>query len=101
VQQQLDASSPSPSGSSVSIVSGASTLTTTAFSPNPLTVSVGTTVTWMNNDNTIHDATSNTGAFDTGMIAPGVQVSHQFSTAGTFAYHCSIHPNMIATIIAQ
>jgi plastocyanin len=95
-------SSPSPTGgSSVTIVSGAQTLTTTAFSPNPLTIAVGTTVTWMNQDNTSHTATANNGAFDTGIVAPGGQASKQFTTAGSFAYHCSLHPNMVATITVQ
>src|ERR687898_3415740 len=40
--------------SSVSIVPDASTLTTNAFSPNPIQVSVGTTVTWTNNDEEVH-----------------------------------------------
>src|SRR5215212_1182161 len=43
---------------SVSIVSGASTLTTDAYSPNPIQVSVGTTVTWTNNDSQPHTVTS-------------------------------------------
>jgi plastocyanin len=93
---------PNPSGPSVSIVMGASGLTTTAFSPNPLTVSAGATVTWVNNDSISHTATSNAGGtFDTGVIAPGGQVSKQFMSAGSFPYHCSIHPGMIATITVQ
>lgn len=91
-----------PSGTTVSIVAGARTLTTTAYSPNPLSVSVGTTVTWVNNDTTSHTATSNTaGIFDTGTIAPGGQVSRQFTSAGSFPYHCTFHPGMIATINVQ
>src|SRR5215211_3815026 len=43
---------------SVSIVSGSSTLTTGAFSPNPIQVSVGNTVTWTNNDSQPHTVTS-------------------------------------------
>ena len=93
--------SPTPSGSSVTIVSGAEFLTSTAFSPNPINVSVGTTVTWVNTDNTAHTATSNTGAFNTGTIAAGGQASKQFTTAGSFPYHCSFHPGMVATINVQ
>ena len=85
----------------VSIVAGARILTTTAFSPNPLNVSVGTTVTWMNNDTTTHDATANNGAFTTGNIAPGASASVKMQTAGTFAYHCAIHPGMVATVTVQ
>ena len=43
---------------SVSIVPGASTLTTDAFSPNPIQVSVGSTVTWTNNDSQAHTVNS-------------------------------------------
>ena len=42
---------------------GASTMTTTAFNPNPITVSVGGTVTWTNNDSTSHTSTANGGAW--------------------------------------
>src|SRR5215210_4254270 len=41
-------------GTSVSIVPGSSSLTTTAFSPNPIQVTVGNTVTWTNNDSQPH-----------------------------------------------
>jgi plastocyanin len=101
------APSPSPNpppsgGSSVSIVSGASTLTTTAFSPNPTNVSAGTTITWVNHDGTIHTATSSSGAFDTQGISPGATSRGvTFSTPGTFQYRCSIHPNMVGTINVQ
>jgi len=93
---------PTPMGGSVSIVAGARTLTTTAYSPNPLTVSVGTTVTWVNNDTISHTATSNTaGIFDTGTIAPGGQASKQFTSAGSVSYHCTFHSGMVATINVQ
>jgi plastocyanin len=85
----------------VTIVSGARTLTTTAYAPNPLTVSVGTTVTWVNSDSTAHTSTSNTGAFDTGTIAAGGSASFRFQTAGSFPYHCTFHPGMVATITVQ
>jgi len=94
-------SSSSGATAAVSIVAGARILTTTAFSPNPLNVSVGTTVTWMNNDTTTHDATANNGAFTTGNIAPGASASVKMQTAGTFAYHCAIHPGMVATVTVQ
>jgi plastocyanin len=92
---------PNPSGSTASIVSGASTRGTNAYSPNPVSVSVGATVTWMNNDGITHTATSNTGAFDTQNIGAGASKSVTFSTAGTFQYHCSIHPGMMGTVIVQ
>jgi plastocyanin len=92
---------PSVSGPQVSIVGGASTLTTTAFAPNPDTVAAGGTVVWMNNDNTTHTATSDGRVWDSGPIAPGGTFSQTFPTAGTFPYHCSIHPGMTGTITVQ
>ena len=92
---------PAPGGASVSIVNGARSLTTNAYAPNPLTVTVGTTVTWVNNDSVAHTATSNTGAFDTGTIAAGGSGSFRFQSAGTFPYRCTIHPGMTASITVQ
>jgi plastocyanin len=93
---------PAPgAGTTVTIVTGARSLTTNAYSPNPVTVAVGTTVTWVNNDTTAHTATSNGGAFDTGTIAAGGSGSFRFQTAGSFPYHCTFHPGMIATITVQ
>lgn len=75
----------------------------TAYNPNPLNISKGTTVSWTNSDSITHTATSDTpGMFDTSNISAGAKSNAiTFSTTGTFHYHCSIHPNMIATINVQ
>ncbi len=72
-----------------------------AFSPRTITVAVGDTVTWTNADAQGHTATADEGAFDTGRISGGSSASATFPTAGTFAYHCSIHPAMTATIVVR
>lgn len=69
-----------------------------AFSVNSLTVSAGTKVTWTNNDATTHTVTADDGSFDSGNIAPGGSFSKTFSTAGAYAYHCSIHSTMKAKV---
>ena len=69
-----------------------------AFSPVTLTVSVGTRVTWTNQDGSIHTATADDKSFDTGNIAAGATGSTTFSRAGTFTYHCTIHQYMTGTI---
>jgi plastocyanin len=93
---------PAPgSATTVSVVRGASSLTTTAFAPNPLTVAVGTTVTWVNNDVASHDATADNHAFATGNIAPGGSASATLSTAGRITYSCTIHPGMTGVITVQ
>ena len=96
-------SSPSPGagGTPVTIVSGASIMTTTAFAPNPITVGVGGSVTWTNNDNTSHNATANDGTWNSGNIAPGASFTRSFPTVGSFPYHCTIHPGMVATVVVQ
>ena len=70
-----------------------------AFSTTSLSVAKGTKVTWKNNDATTHTVTSDDGTFDSGNIAPGGSYSYTFADAGTFAYHCKIHPGMTAKVV--
>ncbi len=84
----------SSSGNSISIANF-------AFSPSSLTVKAGTKVTWTNNDSVTHTVTEGNGAFNSGDLAPGSSFSFTFSKAGTYSYHCSIHPSMTATIVVQ
>lgn len=72
-----------------------------AFSPSSLEVSAGTAVTWKNKDSVPHTATGDNGEFDTGTIPSGGQASHTFSTPGTYAYHCSVHSSMKATVVVK
>ncbi|MDQ3962261.1 MAG: plastocyanin/azurin family copper-binding protein [Thermoproteota archaeon] len=88
---------------SVSIVPGSSSLTTDAFQPNPVQVSVGSTVTWTNDDAQPHTATSGQnatpdGTFDSGIMAPQGTFEHTFTEAGEFPYFCLLHPNMVGTV---
>jgi plastocyanin len=85
----------------VSITSGASTKTTTAFSPNPFTRSLATSgqVTWVNSDGITHTVVSDLPLFDSGNVPAGDTYTFVFSAPGTYAYHCSIHPNMVGTIV--
>jgi plastocyanin len=97
----------------VSIVVGASGLTTAAFSPNPKVVSLGggpsVTVRWVNKDitggdyasgaATIHNITSDNGAFTaSGPLGGNGTYSLALTATGDYPYHCSIHPNMVGTI---
>jgi plastocyanin len=70
-----------------------------AFSPATLTIKVGTTVKWTNQDSVAHTVTSDTGLFDSGDLAAGDTFIFTFTQAGTFAYHCTMHPSMTATIV--
>jgi plastocyanin len=70
------------------------------FTPPSVTVGVGDTVTWQNTTDATHTVTSDSGTeLDSGSVTDGKTFSHAFSTAGTFSYHCSIHPYMTGTVI--
>src|SRR5205814_4420819 len=85
------------------VADGASrTVTIQSFAFTPLTITVGDTVTWQNRDDTTHTATSDANAFDTGQLPPGSSSrAIPFAIAGTFAYHCSIHPTIHGSTVVQ
>jgi plastocyanin len=89
------------SSSTVSIPSGADVLGDRAFQPDELDVTAGTTVTWTNTDSVSHTSTSDAAGWNSGTIAPGRQFSNTFQTAGTFSYHCAIHPGMIGKVVVR
>jgi len=70
-----------------------------AFNPSAITVRAGTTITWTNNDSASHTVTSDTNTFASGTLSTGQSFSATFSTPGTYAYHCAIHPSMTGTVI--
>ena len=72
-----------------------------AFNPSTLTVKAGTTVTWTNEDSAAHNIVSDSGAFSSDSIPKGNTYSHTFDTAGTYDYHCGIHPSMKAKIVVE
>lgn len=80
-------------------------LGTGSFSPNPDTVTVGQTVSWHNADVMAHTATSDgsgSGSFNTGTIGAGATSTPiAMNIAGSFPYHCSIHPGMTGTLVVQ
>jgi plastocyanin len=94
---------PTPNGpsSTVTIPMGAQTLGNRAYTPDDVNVVVGDTVTWMNTDTTSHTSTSDATAWDSGIVAPGKGFSFAFKAAGTFRYHCAIHPGMIGSVVVR
>ena len=96
------------------IVPGASTLTDTAYSPNPIQAKVGQEVKWTNEDSAFHTVTSGTAggadvgkAFDSGLQGPsaltakGKTFEHKFDAAGEFPYHCTLHPAMVGKVVVS
>jgi plastocyanin len=69
------------------------------FTPDVVEVSAGTTVTWLNHDESPHTATAEDGAFDTGSLAQGGRGSVTFDTPGTHHYACAWNPGITGTII--
>jgi hypothetical protein len=58
----------------------------------PIAIAKGTTVTWINEDNTTHTTTSNSGLWDSGVLQPNQNFSFTFNSPGTYYYHCKLHP---------
>lgn len=92
----------------VSIAPGSSNPSASQFFvPPEITVSVGTTVTWTNDDATIHTVTEvsppggdagATPTFDSSIIAPTATWENTFDIAGAFNYYCSLHPFMTGKV---
>lgn len=71
------------------------------YKPAAITVSVGTTISWKNLDDDPHTVTANDGTFNSKGLAQGDVWSHRFDKPGTYAYHCTVHPMMQATVIVK
>jgi plastocyanin len=99
----IAACSPGAGGGGEGSGAGSSAVTVSlksiAFEPSDITVAVGGTVTFVNNDSVTHDIVGE--GWDSGAIAPGASFSQTFDTAGTFQIHCSIHPSMTASITVK
>lgn len=76
-------------------------ITDMSFSLSTVTINVGDSVTWTNNDTVSHTVTSDGDNFDSGSIAPGETFALDFSPAGTYSYHCDFHPSMTGTVVVE
>ncbi len=75
------------------------TIADLAFAPGTVTITEGDSVTWTNQDPVGHTATGSD--FDTGPIGTGQSSTITFATAGTFAYVCTIHPQMQGQVVVE
>ena len=95
-----------PQTANVSISNGASKQSAGQkyFDPQTLSVKVGTTVIWTNNDGVAHTVTSGdpsagpSGTFDSGLIKPGQTFKYSFTSANATSYFCTVHPWMTGKI---
>jgi len=82
----------------------ANTNTPFSLSPSVLDVKTNETVTWQNNDVSIHTVTTGTtslgfdGRIDSGVIAAGKSFSYKFDKAGVYGYYCLFHPWMTGVV---
>jgi plastocyanin len=89
------------------------TIANLAYSPGTVTVKVGATVTWTNNDSVVHNVQSTNGpglsaattsTFASKILNPGQSFSFTFTKAGTYHYECTIHktlPAMHAVVVVK
>jgi plastocyanin len=71
------------------------------FSPMQLTTKVGVPVTWVNQDDEVHTVISDTGLFRSGPLDTDMTFTFTFAKAGTYRVLCSLHPQMLATIVVE
>jgi len=71
------------------------------FEPTVLNVTLGTTVSWTNEDSAAHTATGEDDAFETGRLGKGESAEITFDTPGTYEYICAFHPNMDGRIVVS
>jgi len=72
------------------------------FNTEPVQAKVGDTITWTNKGAVPHSAALDDGSCPTDTIQPGTSGSLQFTLAGTYPYHCAIHPTqMKGTIVVS
>jgi plastocyanin len=69
------------------------------FGPQTLTVPVGTTVTFENDDDIPHVVVEKDGKFRSKALDTGDKFTQQFTAAGTVEYYCAIHPMMTGKIV--
>jgi plastocyanin len=72
-----------------------------SFSPARITVKVGDTVVWQNEDDRDHTVAADDGSFKSANIRPKGTFSQVFAQRGTFGYSCTYHPRMKGAIVVE
>jgi len=87
------------------ILPGAVDLGATAFGDEPIVIHKGERMRWRNTDTLEHDVVTDTMSLPefmtTGLLAPGGERSFIMNTIGTTRIHCTIHPQMVGTLVVQ
>lgn len=95
------ASAPALPAAVVANASGKISIKGFKFNPASVTVALGETVVWTNDDTAPHTITADAGQFDSGSLAPGQSFAMPPLNPGTYAYHCKIHPSMKGTVTVK
>ncbi|MEP0824237.1 MAG: hypothetical protein HRF40_02005 [Nitrososphaera sp.] len=95
----------------IKILRGAVTQGSPDYEPDAATASIDSLIKWVNEDTTLHTATSGKGPsdpesadlFDTGYLGPNIEYSIPAAEIGKgeHAYYCSLHPYMVSTITIE
>jgi plastocyanin len=96
------ATASAPSGGASSGTASSISIRDFKFSPDTISVRNGARVRVTNSDSAPHTVTADDGhSFDSGTVQPGASASIQVPGAGTYAYHCTIHPFMTGTLVVK
>jgi plastocyanin len=101
IEEPVPAAQQTVSTTPVAAIPNSIEITESSFQPNPMTIEVGTTVTWINRGSTEQEVAASNAAFDSGKIAPGGQYQYTFSKAGTFDYYSKTTSSMTGKIIVK
>ena len=71
------------------------------FVPQTLTIKVGDTVTWTNNDTAGHNIAIPSLNYTSDIFAQGAKSTYKFDKAGSYPYNCGVHPSMTGTVVVQ
>ena len=71
------------------------------FGPAVVTVGVGTTVTWVNQDDIPHTVVANDRTFKSKVMDTDERFSFTFTKAGEYGYFCSLHPHMVGKVVVR
>lgn len=81
-----------------------------SYAPDTVRIKAGGSVRWRNNGPTTHSVVANGGEFNSGPLSGPVQdptygetagetFVQMFTSAGTFTYHCGVHPGMLGAVV--
>ena len=72
-----------------------------SFTPQTVTVPVGSQITWTNRDDIPHTVVADDKTFKSSALDTDEKFTFTFTKAGTHNYFCSIHPKMTAKVVVQ